>query len=143
MTFDPETEAGAMALGRLRDPKTMTVWLTTVTPDGQPQSMPVWFIWLEDEVLVYGDHRARRNRNLETNPRVNLHLREDDGGGSIVIVEGTARIDPDYPPVAAQPAYLAKYGAVIDKWFGGPAGFGQTYSVPIRITPTKARASMG
>lgn len=143
MIFDPETEAGAMALARLRDPKTMTAWLTTVTPDGQPQTMPVWFVWLEDEILVYGDHRAKRNRNLQANPRVNVHLREDEGGGSLVIVEGTARIDANYPRPADQPTYLAKYGAAIDTWFGGPAGFAETYSIPIRITPTKGRAALG
>lgn len=143
MNFDPETDAGAMALERLRDPQTLTIWLTTVTLEGQPQSMPVWFIWLEDEILVYGDHRAKRNRNLKANPRVNLHLREDDGGGDIVVIDGTAGIDPDYPQSADMPAYLAKYGAFIDKWFGGPAGYGQIYSMPIRITPTNARASIG
>jgi PPOX class probable F420-dependent enzyme len=141
--FDAQTPAGARALERLRDPQTMTIWLTTVTPEGQPQSMPVWFVWLEDEILVYGDHRARRNANLEANPRVNLHLREDEGGGDVVVIDGTARIDPAYPECGDQPAYMAKYGALIDKYYGGPAAFGQTYSMPIRITPTKGRASLG
>ena len=143
MIFDPETEAGARALERLRDPKEMTIWLTSVTPGGQPQSMPVWFVWLEDEILVYGDHRAKRNRNLEANPRVNLHLRENDGGGDLVVIDGMARIDPDYPQSADMPAYLAKYGAVIERYYGGPSGFGQTYSMPIRISPTKGRAFKG
>ena len=143
MIFDPQTPAGARALERLRDPGTMTIWLTTVTPSGQPQSMPVWFLWLEDEILVYGDHRARRNANIEANPKVNLHLREDDGGGDLVVIDGTARIDPDYAQCGDQPAYLAKYGAIIDRYYGGPAAFGATYSMPIRITPTKGRASIG
>jgi PPOX class probable F420-dependent enzyme len=141
--FDPETPAGARALERLRDPREMTIWLTTVTPDGQPQSMPVWFLWREDEILVYGDHKARRNANLEANPKVNLHLRENDGGGDVVVIDGTARIDPDHPQPGDNPAYLAKYGAIIDRYYGGPAGFGQTYSMPIRITPTKGRAFLG
>ena len=105
--------------------------------------MPVWFVWLEDEILVYGDHRAKRNANLEANPRVNLHLREDDGGGDLVIIDGSARIDPDYPQSADQPAYLAKYGEIIEEHYGGPAVFGATYSMPIRITPTKGRAWIG
>jgi len=141
--FDPDTPAGARALERLRDPNTRTIWLTTVTPEGQPQSMPVWFLWLEDEILVYGDHRAKRNANLEANARVNLHLREDDWGDDLVIIEGSARIDPDYPQSADQPAYLAKYATVIERHYGGPAVFGSTYSVPIRITPTKGRAWIG
>jgi hypothetical protein len=74
---------------------------------------------------------------------VNLHLREDAAGGDAVVIDGTARIDPGYPQCGDQPACMAKYGALIDTYYGGPAGFGQTYSVPIRITPTKGRASLG
>jgi len=42
-TLDPATEGGAMALGRL-DTELMA-WVTTVNPDGQPQSSPIWFLW--------------------------------------------------------------------------------------------------
>ncbi|MEO7664162.1 MAG: pyridoxamine 5'-phosphate oxidase family protein, partial [Candidatus Limnocylindrales bacterium] len=78
MIFDPETESGAHALDRLAID--MVGWLTTVSPKGQPQSTPVWFIWVDGELLVYGDHRALRNRNIEANPRVSFHL-ADDGSG--------------------------------------------------------------
>ena len=142
MIFDAETKEGAMALARLRDPKTRTVWLTSVTTGGQPQAMPVWFLWLEDEILVFGDHRAKRNNNLAANPRVNLHLNED-ADGSFVSIDGTARIDPDHPQAGEVPAYLEKYGEPIDRWFKGPAGFSQIYSMPIRITPRKGRAFVG
>lgn len=42
MIFDPETPKGAHALERLGS--SMAAWLTTVSPDGQPQSMPVWYV---------------------------------------------------------------------------------------------------
>ena len=142
MIFDPAKPADARALERLRDPKTLTAWFTTVTPDGRPQSTPVWFLWLEDQVLVYGDHRAKRNRNLDRNPHVNLHLNEDEGGG-LVVIQGTARIDADHPQAVDHEGYLAKYGDLIDKWFKGPAGFSQIYSMPILITPTRGTAWVG
>lgn len=136
MTPDPTTPAGAHALARLAEAR--AAWLTTVTPEGQPQSMPVWFIWTGAEVVVYGDHRARRNRNLAANPHVSFHLPDEGLGNDVVTFEGTATIDPGVPPPGENPAYLSKYGALIDRDFGGPAAFGQTYSMPIRIVLTRS-----
>ena len=140
MIFDPSTERGAHALKRLDT--AMAAWLTTVSPEGQPQSMPVWFIWDGSEILIYGDHRARRNRNLEANPKVSFHLPDDGNGQDIVTIEGAVRVDPDLPAPGDNPAYMAKYGKWIDG-MGGPAKFGQTYSMPIRITPTRGVTFQG
>jgi PPOX class probable F420-dependent enzyme len=134
MIFDPETPKGAHALERLGS--SMAGWLTTVKPDGQPQSMPVWFVWDGEEILVYGDHRARRNENLASNPKVGFHLPDNGNGQDIVAIEGIARVDSQHPGVPDNPAYLAKYGDWIDG-MGGPAKIAETYNVPIRITPTR------
>ena len=140
MIFDPGTERGAHALKRLET--AMAAWLTTVSPEGQPQSMPVWFTWDGTEILVYGDHRARRNRNLEANPKVSFHLPDNGQGQDIVSIEGTVQVDPDFPAPGDNPAYMAKYGEWIDG-MGGPAKFGQIYSMPIRITPTRGVTFQG
>ena len=141
MIFDATDERGGHALRRLASEK--IAWLTTVTPAGQPQTMPIWFLWVDGEILIYGDHRARRNANLEANPMVTLHLESDGGGGDIVVVEGEARIDPDHPQIPDNPAYLAKYGEWIDRDLGGPSKMAQTYSMPILITPTRGIAFPG
>lgn len=137
MIFDSTTERGAHALERLTTEK--VAWLTTVTAAGQPQTMPVWFLWSDGELLVYSDHRARRNVNLAANPKVSFHL-ADVAGDDVVVVEGDARIDPDVPGVPDNPAYLAKYGPSIDATLGGPTKMAETYSVPIRILPTRGIA---
>src|SRR5215212_9367861 len=121
--FDPGDRNGAYALKTLDD--AFAARLTTVTPEGQPQSMPVWFVWDGSEIVVYGDHRAKRNRNLEANPRVSLEIANDASGEAFVTVQGTARIDPDYAPVAENQRYLAKYGDTINRHYGGPTQFGQ------------------
>jgi PPOX class probable F420-dependent enzyme len=140
LIFDPTTERGARARERLATER--VAWLTTVTADGQPQTMPIWFLWANGELLIYSDRRARRNANIEANPRVSLHL--DDRPGDIgVVIEGEAGIDHDAPGVPDNPAYLTKYGSVIDADYGGPAAFSRTYAIPIRITPTRAVTFQG
>jgi PPOX class probable F420-dependent enzyme len=143
MTFDPAKSTHARALERLATER--VAWLTTVTPEGQPQTMPIWFLWLPDapgggEILIYGDRRARRNRNLEANGRVSLALRTDEHGADVVVIEGTATMDPAYPQLYDNPAYLAKYGESIDRSLGGPQQMAETYDVPIRIRPNRVVA---
>ena len=135
MIFDPNDMRGAHALSRLAADR--IAWLTTVTPNGQPQTMPIWFLWVGGEILIYGDYRARRNANIEANPKVSLHLPDDGSGNDIVVVEGLARIDPDYPQVPDNPAYLEKYDGWIDQYVDGPAKMAQTYNLPILIRPTR------
>ena len=63
----------------------------------------------------------------------------DQGGGDIVIVEGTARIETDAPSAADNPAYVEKYLPVMNDYGWTPEWFAGRYSVPIRIAPTRFR----
>lgn len=141
MIFDETDPQGAHALERLANDE--IGWLTTVTPGGQPQTMPIWFLWQDGEILVYGDHRARRNANVAANPKVSFHLGTDAGGGDLVIILGEARIDASSPRLPDNEGYLAKYGDRIDASYGGPEGMAAVYNVPIRIRPTKGIALAG
>ncbi len=138
MVFDGDTDTDRHALERLE--RDMIGWLTTVTPEGQPQTFPIWFLWDGGEALVYSDRRARRNGNIAANPRVSLHLNDNGSGGDVVILEGEARIDDATPPVPGNAAYLAKYGAWIDAHLGSAEEMASVYNVPIRIRPTRGRA---
>ncbi len=135
-TLDASTKAGARALERFATER--IGWLTTVNADGQPQSSPLWFLWTGDEVFVYSHKTAPRNRNIATNPRVSFNLHTNAGGGDIVSMEGTARIDPDGPLCSQHPAYLEKYGSSLEG-SGGPAYMDREYPVVVRITPTRWR----
>jgi PPOX class probable F420-dependent enzyme len=138
MVFDSGSDADTHALERLGTDK--IGWLTTVTPDGQPQTFPIWFLWADGELLVYSDRRAKRNANIRTNPKVALHLGDDGHGNDIVIVEGEARIDEATPSVADNAAYLAKYGELIRRDMNSPEEFQTIYNVPVWIRPTRGRA---
>ncbi len=138
MVFDSGSEADAHALARLRTD--MIGWLTTVTPDGQPQTFPIWFLWEDGEALVFSDKRAKRNLNITHNPRVTLHLNDDGKGGDVVVIEGEARVDQATPQVPDHAAYLAKYGAWITDYLTSAEEMATIYNVPLRIRPTRGRA---
>jgi PPOX class probable F420-dependent enzyme len=136
-TLDPSTKDGARALDQLATDK--IGWLTTVTPDGQPQSTPIWFLWTDGEVIVYSFKTAKRNANLETNPRVAFNLHTDPGGGDVVSMEGTARFDPDGVRSSQNPAFQAKYGDWLKEYDWTPEYFEGEYPVTTRITPVRWR----
>ena len=95
-------EAAAALAERLRTES--VAWITAVTPGGQLQSSPAWFLWEEDEFPVHAQPHLWRVRNIRANPQVSLHLNSDAGGGRVVTFEGSARIvegDPLAHEVAA------------------------------------------
>jgi len=135
--LDPTTTAGARALERLACER--MAWLTTTNPEGGPQSSPIWFLWQDDEILVYSWIRAPRNENIRERPLVAFHLETEDGGDSYVTMEGTARIDPDPAPASTVAPFMAKYQPVIEG-YGWPDGYyDEHYPVLIRITPQRWR----
>jgi PPOX class probable F420-dependent enzyme len=133
----PADPKRAHAEARLRTEK--IAWLTTVRSDGQPQSSPVWFLWVDGEVIVYSRPKTQKVRNLRKNQQVAVHLRDIDDGDDIVSLEGIAEIDHAYPQAAAIPAYVAKYRTLIAALRMDPASFAESYSTPIRIRPTRVR----
>lgn len=137
MIFDSGSERDQRALERLASER--VAWLTTVTPDGQPQTVPVWFLWTEGTILVYGDNRAQRNRNIAANPRVSFHFNDVDGS-DIVFVEGEASVDPSVGPIERHTAYIGKYADRIAANYGSPERYAERYSVPIVIRPTRGRS---
>jgi len=130
-------EAAAALTGRLRTEG--VIWITTVTPGGQPQSSPVWFVWEEDEFLVYAQPRSWKVRNIRVNPQVSLHLNSDTAGGQVVTFEGSARIAEGYPLAHEVGAYSAKYRAGIAGIGMTPEQLGAEYATALRITPTRVR----
>jgi PPOX class probable F420-dependent enzyme len=126
------------AEGRLR--ANVIGWLTTVRADGQPVTVPVWFLPREDgTILTYSKPGTAKLRNIAANPRISLALDVSDLGRNIVRLEGTARAaqDGQLPSAAENPEYLVKYLERIGALFGSPEDFAGQYSVPVLITPSK------
>jgi PPOX class probable F420-dependent enzyme len=130
-------QVSAILAGRLRTES--VAWITTVTPGGQPQSSPVWFLWEEDEFLVYAQPHSWKVRNIRANPQVSLHLNSDAQGGQVVTFEGSAHISEEHPLGHEVAAYLAKYREGIAGIGMTPQQMGAEYATALRITPTRVR----
>ncbi len=116
------------------------IWLTTVRPDGQPQSTPVWFLWDGDRrVLIYSQPGKRKLANIAANPRVSLHFNDHDGS-DIVSFEAEATIATGHSPAHLVPGYVEKYLDLIRDLGMEPEPFATAYSVPVDARITIARA---
>ena len=135
--LDPSSAVGARTLERLASER--MGWLTTVNPDGQPQSSPIWFLWADGEILIYSGKRAPRNDNIAERPLVGFNLNTDPAGEDVATMEGRARIDADGSLATANADYLAKYTAMLDEYGWTPEYFAGEYPVVVRVTPTRWR----
>lgn len=138
MVIDPTTEKGARVDARLREE--LVAWLVTVADDGTPVPTPVWWWWDGSTILVYSQPNTPKLRHIAASPRVALALRTDENGDALAVISGDARVDDAAPRVDELPGYVEKYLASIERLGYSPAEFAASYSIPIRITPTKVRA---
>jgi len=103
---------------------------------------PVWFLWDGSSLLIYSMPDQAKLKHIARSPRVALHLDSQDSGDDIVVVTGTAAIDPTAPPVHENAPYVEKYATEMRRLeLGTPETMAKTYSVPIRLTPRRCAAS--
>lgn len=135
---DTSTPFGKVADRRLR--KERVAWLTTTSTDGTPQPHAVWFVWDGETVLMYSIPDQAKLKNIARSPRVSINLDSAKQGDSIVIVTGTAVVDPNAPPLNKNRDYIGKYRAEIARLgLGTAAKMAKEYSVAVRIRPEKLR----
>ena len=115
------------------------LWLTTIDDSGRPQPSLVWFLWEDDEVLVYSEPHTQKIRNITARPEVALNFNSNDGGGDMTVISGVARLVDDAPPPHLHEPYIVRYGDTIAAMNTTPEDFIGPYSQAIRITPTSAR----
>jgi PPOX class probable F420-dependent enzyme len=139
LTADLPAERRERVDARLRT--NLMAWLTTVSPAGRPDTVPVWFLVREDgTVLIYSQPGKAKLRNVDANPNVALGLDVTDIGRDIIRIEGTAIRAADQPPADQVPEYAAKYTERIGAIFGTVERFAEAFSEAIVITPRRLHA---
>lgn len=135
--IDMTTDRGRHVQQRLE--RDIIAWLTTVRPNGQPDTVPVWFLWEDETVLIYSRPDKMKLHNIQQNPRVSLVLDNTHGGGDVIRVEGVAALLAEHPPLHEHPTYLAKYARNIEYIGYDAEGFARAYNVALCVTPTRVR----
>jgi PPOX class probable F420-dependent enzyme len=133
--LDESTDFGKHAGRRLREE--IIGWLTTVTAEGAPRPIPVWFLWDGDRsILLYSRPDKRKLANIAANPNVSLNLDSDRVDADIVICWGEIRVTDD-PPSNEVPEYVEKYRERIAALGWTPESFAADFSVPLRIAVSR------
>jgi PPOX class probable F420-dependent enzyme len=132
VVIDPATTQGGRALERLQ--KELVIWLTT--GGERPQSVPVWFLWEDESLLVYSVP-GKKVRQIQAHPNVHLNFNSTPTGGDVVRLEGRAEVLKGHPLASENPAYVRKYAAQIKRLGMEPESFAREYSIAIRIRPEK------
>ncbi len=132
--IDFTTKLGSRAARRLQNEH--VIWLTTMAADGTPQPNPVWFYWDGENILVYSQPTSHKLMNIRRNPRVSLNFQANEEGGDIMVLTGNASIDEI---TKHDSRYIEKYREEIPKIGHTPETLAASYSILIRILPSKVR----
>jgi PPOX class probable F420-dependent enzyme len=116
---------------------TRTAKLATISADGAPHVMPVWFV-LDGEQLVFTTHaESVKGRNLRRDPRVALVVDDEEPPFAFVHIRGRAAISED-------PGGLRRFATEIGGRYMGAARaeeFGRRNGVPgellVRVAPDR------
>jgi len=131
--LDRAVEAEAHVGARLdREP---IIWLGTVSPRGQPHTVPVWFAWNDPTVTVFSQPGTVKLGHLRANSAVSLALDSSQGGTDVVLGEGRAEMKGLDQVRDLLQTFARKYQPVlkdqpIEQWL-------ETFSQPILVTVDK------
>lgn len=112
--------------------------LTTLMPDGQPQTQPVWFSYEPPHVLINTMSGFRKERNMRADPRVTFLVIDPDDSSRWIEIRGVVELSAE--GAARHLDFLAQRYAGVESYFGGcvSAELAQR-EVPVmgRITPVR------
>lgn len=137
LNLDLSTDFGQRVARRLREER--IIWLITIDKQLVAQPVPVWFWWDGATILIYSLPDSVKLRSIAAHPQVTLHFDGDGRGGDIIVITGEARVDRSAPPAHQHAEYAAKYQWGFERIHKTPEEFARTYTVSVRITPTKVR----
>jgi PPOX class probable F420-dependent enzyme len=117
----------------------VVAWLTTIAPDGRPQTSVISFLHDDGTILFYSQPDTPKLRNIEHSPKVSFNLQSDPYGDHYLVIEGTVAIDPSVPSSDRHEVYREKYLEPHRHWGMDVAEVARDFSVPLRIVPTRVR----
>ncbi len=109
--------------------------LAYVWTDGTPRVIPIWFHWNEREFVLATPPRAPKLKALAKNPKVALTIDDNTFPHKVLLVRGSARLEP-------VKGIVPEYAMAAERYFGkeqGKAWVAQLASIipgMVRVTVT-------
>jgi hypothetical protein len=111
--------------------------LAYVWTDGSPRVIPIWFHWNGKEIVMGTPPKAPKLKALAKDPRVSLAIDDNVCPHKVLLVRGTARLEPVN-------GVVPEYAMAAERYFGpeqGKAWVAQmakmiSSMVRVTITPT-------
>jgi Pyridoxamine 5'-phosphate oxidase len=107
--------------------------LAYVWTDGTPRVIPIWFHWNGREIVMGTPPKAPKLKALATNKKVSLTIDDNSFPNKVLLVRGTARLEP-------VDGIVPEYAAAAERYFGREQGeawvkhLGTLVSSMVRIT---------
>jgi hypothetical protein len=109
--------------------------LAYVWTDGSPRVIPIWFHWNGKEIVMGTPPKAPKLKALAKDPRVSLTIDDNVFPHKVLLVRGTARLEPVN-------GVVPEYALAADRYFGPEQGkawvaqMGKMISSMVRVTIT-------
>jgi PPOX class probable F420-dependent enzyme len=110
--------------------------LAYISTDGTPRVVPIWFHWNGREIVMASPPKAPKLKALAKNPRVSLTIDDNTFPHKVLLIRGSARLEPVEGIVPEYEAAAARYfDAELAKGWLGQLRTLISSMVRITITP--------
>jgi hypothetical protein len=110
--------------------------LAYISTDGTPRVIPIWFYWNGREIVMATPPKAPKLKALAKNPRVSLTIDDNTFPHKVLLIRGSARLEPVEGIVPEYEAAAARYfDAELAKGWLGQLRTLISSMVRITITP--------
>jgi hypothetical protein len=89
--------------------------LAYVWTDGTPRVIPMWFHWNGREIVMASPPKAPKLKALAKNPKVSLTIDDNTFPHKVLLIRGSARLQP-------VEGIVPEYAAAADRYFGPEQG---------------------
>jgi len=85
--------------------------LAYVWSDGTPRVIPIWFHWNGREIVMATPPKAPKLKALARNPKVSLTIDDNTFPHKVLLIRGTARLEP-------LDGIVPEYATAAERYFG-------------------------
>src|SRR6201993_440687 len=83
--------------------------------DGAPRVVPIWFHWNGREIIMASPPKAPKLKALAKNPRVSLTIDDNTFPHKVLLIRGSARLEP-------VEGIVPEYAVAAERYFGPEQG---------------------